>query len=115
MTAVERSSLACSRCSSPTVVTKSLAGNDLCATCYWNREGRYLLAAVRAGVDSAGRSIRPPIPDECAIGVMRFVAPASTWPPGNGLMKCDTCGDEVVGHLLGWPCDRCVDRGLSWS
>lgn len=107
----------CRRCASPYVVACVVAATGepmpVCHSCYWKREGVYVVATVRAGLNANLDRCWPPIPEHVPVGIMQFVAPAAAWPPGFALMKCPVvrCGLEQVGPLHGWPCEACVDRG----
>lgn len=102
----------CVRCGSPEVATV-IRERQVCVSCYRQREGSYLLAVVRAGLDEHGRQVAPPIPNDVPIGWLVFVAPAASWPPGFGLLACDLrrCRHEQVGRLVGGPCPLCIQRG----
>jgi len=102
----------CHRCFSTAVRTTDHAGRGVCASCYWKREGTYLLHRVRLGADEHGRFTSPPIAAGTAIGVMEYVAPMPSWPADFGLLKCpvNRCGATHVGPIVGEPCPWCVDR-----
>jgi len=102
----------CHRCSSTAVRATDNAGRGICASCYWKREGAYLLHRVRLGIDDHGQPTLTPIPAGTPIGVMVYVAPWSWWPVDFGLLKCPIydCGATHVGPIVGEPCPWCCDR-----
>lgn len=102
----------CHRCASVAIRATDDAGRGLCASCYWKREGAYLLHRVRMGIDDNGRPTMPPIPAGTPIGVMVYVAPWPYWPVDYGLLVCpvNRCGATEVGPIVGQPCPWCCDR-----
>lgn len=103
---------ACHRCHAIGVRATDYAGRGICASCYWKREGAYLLHRVRLGIDDNGRPTLTPIPAGTPIGVMVYVAPWPSWPIDQGLLECPVyrCGATVVGPIVGQPCPWCCDR-----
>lgn len=102
----------CHRCHAIGVRATDYAGRGICASCYWKREGAYLLHRVRLGLDDYGRPTLTPIPAGTPIGVMIYVAPMPYWPIDRGLLECPVyrCGATVVGPIVGQPCPWCCDR-----
>jgi hypothetical protein len=42
--------------------------------------------------------------------LMRFDRPAPGWPSTYGMLRCEQCGAELVGLLMGEDCPCCAER-----
>lgn len=96
----------CHRC--PAAAVKRVACVDYCVRCYWAEIGPILRRQFLTGIDPfTGERYAPQLPDDAPIGVGRFVAPATSWPPGYALLACDTCSAEWTGPSIGELCSWC--------